>query len=109
MMNMRLADQRKLSIQVQGAIQALQTARGNIEQEIHDRNIESYDSLLKAWTDINFALQSLWGFRRDQRYHKFWTVPRCTCPQLDNEDSYPTGYYIFNSECPLHGRRGSEN
>lgn len=59
--------------------------------------------LFQIWTDIQFDLQEAWGFPRSKDHHMFWTVPRCTCPVLDNRDSYPSGYYYIASKCPIHG------
>lgn len=56
----------------------------------------------KILTHYERKLQVLWGFTVDNRFHRFWNTPRCTCPKLDNEDRYPNGYYIRNLECPLH-------
>lgn len=58
----------------------------------------------KDYTDIEFKLQDAWGFPRDIKWHKFWNRPRCTCPRMDNEDSYPTGYSVISGDCPLHGK-----
>jgi len=53
--------------------------------------------------NIEYELQDLWGFPRDIKFHKFWELPQCRCPKMDNEDSYPSGYYVINELCPLHG------
>lgn len=53
-------------------------------------------------TQIEFDLQSLWGFPQDAKWHKFWKLPKCTCPKMDNDDRYPTGYYVINASCPIH-------
>lgn len=58
----------------------------------------------KQLTALEFKLQELWGFPKDQKFHRFWETPKCTCAKMDNEDAYPTGYYSINSQCPLHGR-----
>ncbi len=55
-------------------------------------------------TNIEFSLQKLWGFEPDKNYHRFWKLPQCTCPTMDNEDAYPTGYYVVNQNCILHGK-----
>lgn len=57
----------------------------------------------ESLTEIEFQLQDAWNFPRDINFHRFWMTPRCKCPELDNEDSYPTGYYYRNANCPLHG------
>lgn len=53
--------------------------------------------------NLEFELQDLWGFPRDVNFHKFWNRPKCLCPKIDNDDRYPTGYYIIAGKCPLHG------
>jgi hypothetical protein len=73
----------------------------DIEQETDPKRLKQLDLDLQ---EIEFELQDLWGFPRDARYHKFWLRPKCTCPKLDNEDAYPTGFYTTNQECPIHGK-----
>lgn len=60
-------------------------------------------SLVRDLTEIEFKLQQLWGFKRDGRFHKWWNTPMCTCPKMDNEDSYPSGNYVVTKDCLLHG------
>lgn len=60
-------------------------------------------SLAMDLTEIEYELQDLWYFSRDQNFHRFWETPKCLCAKLDNEDRYPTGYYSINLSCPLHG------
>ena len=57
----------------------------------------------EALTQIEYETQDAWGFARDKNFHRFWEVPRCCCPRMDNEDAYPTGYYVVNKSCPVHG------
>lgn len=59
----------------------------------------------KAITYIEYDLQSAWGFKKDKKYHRFWEVPHCTCPKFDNEDVYPSNYYVINGSCLIHGTR----
>ena len=54
-------------------------------------------------TEIEFMLQSKWNFPEDARFHRFWDTPKCICAKIDNNDSYPSGYYSVNGSCPLHG------
>lgn len=60
--------------------------------------------LLKDWTDNEYHLQELWGFQRDSSFHRFWEIPACECPKLDNEDPLMMSP-IFSSGCKLHGDR----
>lgn len=67
-----------------------------------DNKIELKE-LCKNITECEFKLQELWGFPKDKNFHRFWETPKCTCPKMDNEDAYPTGYYAINMQCILHG------
>lgn len=89
----------------------------NLDQikELHIKRLELYDRIkkeklpeaLKALaeesTEIEFKLQELWKFKRNRDFHKFWELPKCECPVLDNDDRYPYGYYVITCTCPLHG------
>lgn len=57
----------------------------------------------KDLEQIEFLLQDAWKFERNINYHKFWEAPHCTCPKMDNDDAWPTGYYVKNFGCPVHG------
>lgn len=61
--------------------------------------------LLKEYTAGEFAMQRLWGFPEDANYHRFWDIPACTCPRMDNNERVGTPYHITSSECPLHGSK----
>jgi len=54
-------------------------------------------------TLIEFELQRTWKFPLDANWHRFWTLPKCRCPQMDNNDAYPTGHYVRVHYCPIHG------
>ncbi len=56
--------------------------------------------------NVEYALQRAWNFSQNAAYHRFWLVPRCTCPQMDNEDSYGAALYYINKKCPVHGEEG---
>lgn len=55
------------------------------------------------YTQLEFQLQDFWKFERNIKFHKFWKRPGCSCPVLDNEDSYPH-QSIINSKCKIHGQ-----
>lgn len=57
----------------------------------------------KDLEQIEFLLQDAWKFERNINYHKFWEAPHCTCPKMDNDDAWPSGHYIRNFGCPVHG------
>ncbi len=54
-------------------------------------------------TEIEFDLQRVWGFECNKNMHRFWNVPKCSCPKFDNEDRYGTPYTIVNLGCLVHG------
>jgi len=54
-------------------------------------------------TQIDFQLQRLWKFKEDSSYHRFWDLPKCDCPKMDNQDVYGTGYRYINPNCLIHG------
>lgn len=65
-------------------------------------------SLDMSLQSMEFALQGLWGFPMDIRFHRFWERPKCGCPRMDNEDRWGTGTSVRNLECILHGIDGQE-
>lgn len=70
--------------------------------------------LLKSLADvieqIEYELQELWGFAKDKNFHRWFDVPKCTCPKLDNEERIGTSYRIIAVHCPVHGESNeSEN
>lgn len=58
--------------------------------------------------EIEEELQRLWGFPVDSAYYHFWRVPGCQCSKLDNEDAWPTGYYVRNLGCQVHWKKFME-
>jgi hypothetical protein len=60
--------------------------------------------LAKDVMECERELQRLWKFHTvEDRFIKFWLLPRCECPYYDNEDNYPNGNYYIKNSCPLHG------
>lgn len=69
------------------------------------RDHKTLKSLAEDMTLCEFELQRLWGFPQDRSYHRFWELPQCECPKMDNEERYGTDYTVVTSDCPLHGDR----
>lgn len=85
-------------------IKALHMLRLGISQLMKETDdVSELKKLDKKYTEVEFELQEAWKFPKDARYHRYWNRPKCTCPKMDNEDRYGTGYSVINSECPLHG------
>ena len=85
-------------------IKSLHIDRLAIEDEMMDTDDkELLKALAKDWTNVQFLMQDAWGFARDSNYHRWWTLPKCKCASMDNDDAYPSGQYWYSSECPIHG------
>ncbi len=74
--------------------------------EIHAAMMETKDVTLlqlydNMYTEIEFELQDLWGFPRNANYHRFWYRPKCQCPRMDNDDSYPYRH-VISGGCEIH-------
>jgi hypothetical protein len=63
-------------------------------------------------TLLELKLQESWGFDKCILYHRFWELPKCQCPQMDNNDrlcyciseAVDVGA-IISDDCPLHGTK----
>jgi len=64
-----------------------------------DKNLTKYS---KKLSDVEFNLQLLYGVDEDEKFHRFWETPKCTCPKIDNVVKFPNGNYIFDKTCPIH-------
>lgn len=104
MINRRLAIQKNLSLEQISVIENLHVLRDKLFNVMqNETDIDKLKDMDKQCTDIEFKLQDAWNFDENSNYHKFWYRPHCTCPKIDNDDAYPTGYYVRNNNCPLHG------
>jgi hypothetical protein len=67
---------------------------------------ESLTFLAKAYERVEFQLQQLWGFDQNSNYHRWFELPGCTCPKVDNIDRLGTPYRVYSVDCPVHGGKG---
>jgi len=65
-------------------------------KELHDLAI--------VYEALEFSQQHVWGFPENRDMHRWWVVPKCTCPHVDNENAYGTEYRHINGNCPVHGK-----
>lgn len=104
-LNERLILQKNLSESEVEQILRLHEYRLTIRAKM--RALPSDNPKVKAYAkdleQIEFLLQDAWKFERNINYHKFWEAPHCTCPKMDNEDAWPSGYYVKALDCPVHG------
>ena len=106
MINKQLAKHRNLSNETIKDITSCQKYRSNIialMKSCGDK--DNLRQLYQDWVEIEYKLQELWGFSKDPKRHKFWNLPQCTCPKMDNDDMYPYGMhggYYISEICPMH-------
>ena len=86
----------------------------DVIKQLHVEKLDIFE-LMKSCTDIaqlrnyaelvtavEFDLQDAWGFERNLAYHRFWELPKCACPKLDNYDASPHMSYM-SGDCLIHG------
>lgn len=107
MINLELAQRQNLNEAEIFQIEQLHYARSllheAIQQAIAAGNVNVARSIAKALPEIELELQKLWKFEQNLGYYKFWYVPACVCPVMDNEDRFPCGNYVISTDCPVHG------
>lgn len=102
-LNARLVAQKELTAEEVEVVKLLHTVRLDIEEVMSTAAKGDLKALYADWYDNQQYLQAAWGFPANDNYIRFWEVPQCTCPKLDNRDSWPHGHYIVNCSCPVHG------
>jgi hypothetical protein len=86
-------------------IRVLQGLRRYIFDIIDDlEDVQRIRELNNFLTQLEFRLQGLWGFKKDENYHRWWDVPKCSCPKWDNQDLIGTSNRIYSNDCILHGK-----
>lgn len=61
--------------------------------------LQRYDRVYKH---LQRAQQELWKFQQNDNYLRFWDVPKCGCPKMDNDDAVGTPYKITSAACVIH-------
>lgn len=87
------------------AIKIVHQARfGKIElmQTLDPTDKKALHVLRDEITELDFQLQELWKFGRNLNFHRFFDLPHCRCPKMDNQDSLGTDYRVIAFDCPLH-------
>ena len=104
MLNPKMVAKQKIS---DGGVKVLISLHQDINKVIEKmENTDDPTELRKLneeWVQLQFRLQEAWKFDRNSNFHHWYTVPKCRCPKMDNEERYGTDWRIVNSECPVHG------
>lgn len=102
--NMNLVRRQNIEVEDVKKIDQLQTLRRYIFDIIDDLDdVERIKELSEFLTELEFKLQGLWGFPKNADYHRWWVIPKCSCPKLDNDDNIGTPWKIYDDNCIIHG------
>lgn len=105
-LNPELLQSQKRSLEDIAEILGLHARKIALFKDMETANEFSLEAYGRELREVEYALQRAWNFPQSAKYHKFWEVPRCTCPKLDNAERYPTGNYVINETCLVHGEIG---
>jgi hypothetical protein len=102
--NPSLCKRQKITLEKLGELKTLHMGVQNILSAMEAADSPTVLQILNAeWKRLQFELQRVWGFDQNANFHYWWTVPKCKCPKMDNQDSYGTDYGIVSGACPIHG------
>jgi hypothetical protein len=65
------------------------------------KKLKMLSNMLEA---LEFEQQKLWHFDIDRIYHRWFDLPNCICPELDNLDRLGTKFRVYTENCPAHGK-----
>lgn len=65
---------------------------------------ETLMKLADEVTQNEFEIQKAFNFEPNINFHRFWELPKCECPHMDNQDMWGTGRFIYTENCPIHGK-----
>ena len=103
-LNSQLIEQQKVSEAGIAKLKELHLERMMLEDEMSNTDDPvRLHVMAQEREHIEFRLQRVWGFPENSDYHRWWEVPKCVCPWMDNSDNYPTKYRIVRGDCPVHG------
>lgn len=102
-LNPRLVAQKNLSEEEVEHIKRLHVVRLEIEDHMREAPEVDLKALYADWHDNQQYLQEAWKFPKNDNFIRFWEVPRCTCPKMDNEERCGVGHFIVSCNCPVHG------
>ena len=60
-------------------------------------------SLARDLEYIEQEIQKYFRFEPNLDYFRFWEMPKCSCPVMDNQDMWGTKYKIYSDKCIIHG------
>ena len=101
--NAVLVAKQELTIKAIDTLKALHEKKDGVFAQMRESNDSAeLHRLADEVRQIEFALQRAWGFKEDWTRHRWFEVPKCTCPKMDNEDAMCTPYRIHSVGCIVH-------
>ena len=64
------------------------------------------ETLMKLAEEVKqneFEIQKAFNFEPNYDFHRWWELPKCKCPIMDNQDWWGTSRNIHTADCPIHG------
>lgn len=102
-LNPRLVASQQLTPEAIAKIEALHEVRHKLIKRMKlAKKPETLKTLAWRVTETEYALQTAWGFPTDSAYHRYWELPGCSCPRLDNADDWPYRQH-YSQTCLIHG------
>jgi len=102
-LNKILVDRNKLSDENVADIERLHRIKHYIFEYMENTDdSEKLKKLANLVELVEYKLQSTWKFNVDKNYHRWFEIPKCTCPKMDNAEYIGTNYKVFNRNCKIH-------
>ena len=60
--------------------------------------------LAREFDNLEFRQQGLWGFALDRDHHRWFDVPRCSCPKHGNSQLLSMPVRLVADACEVHGQ-----
>ncbi len=108
MIDIKLLREQGLSDEEIRDVKKLQSIKKELEEKMDKTtNSKELKELYGIWykNEVSFYGKLFKGGTRvnSENLVRFWELPHCTCPFMDNHDRYPYGHYVVNCSCPVHG------
>ena len=103
--NLSLAKKYGLSRDSVIMISSLHQQRQVIFEALQSGEFKPSKRLNSMLESIEESLQLQWFNKVDMKYYRFWDIPKCVCPKVDNTERYPYGNYIISENCKFHGSK----
>lgn len=70
---------------------------------VQTENKEDLKKMAKEVEDTELEIQELFNFPKSRDHFRFWEMPKCECPVMDNQERWGTPYAVYTESCPIHG------